>query len=390
MESKILFVDDEENVLSGYKRALRKQFKIDTALGPEEGLRKFKENGPYAVVISDLKMPVMNGIEFLSRVKEIRPETVRIMLTGFADQQTAIDAVNEGHIFRFLTKPCPAEQLAKALEAALEQYKLVMAEKELLNSTLAGSVKVLTEILSLAAPDLFGRTLILKERMRMIAEELGLKNVWELELSAMLSRIGQIAVPPTVLLKAKSNRTLTAEEKEMISNIPAIGQKLISKIPRLENVAENILYQNKWYDGKGFPPEPIKEEQIPLGARILKILLDLDLLEEKGMGKKQALQTLASRRGAYDMKLLARIFKILVPDSMPTRLLDRPAMKISVNQLKPGQFLLSHIVTKDDMLLVSAGQTLTDALILRVTNWAKISGIKEPIFIEKTFEPVEI
>jgi len=116
MEQKILFVDDDANILAAFRRHLRKRFHFDTALGPEEGLKAVVEKGPYAVVVSDLRMPKMDGIEFLTHVKEIAPDTVRMMLTGHADLHNTIEAVNEGNIFRFLTKPCPVDELSKALQ----------------------------------------------------------------------------------------------------------------------------------------------------------------------------------------------------------------------------------------------------------------------------------
>src|SRR5579872_2798210 len=111
MSDKVLFVDDDENILSAYQRHMRRYVTLDTAMGGAEGLAKIADSGPYAIVISDMRMPGMDGIEFLRNVLTWAPNSVRMMLTGNADQQTAIDAVNEGHIFRFLTKPCAPETL---------------------------------------------------------------------------------------------------------------------------------------------------------------------------------------------------------------------------------------------------------------------------------------
>src|SRR5450631_170470 len=149
---RILCVDDEPNVLHAIERQFRKRFEITIALGPDLALREIAERGPFAVVVSDLRMPGMDGVQFLARVRQISPDTVRIMLTGEADFSAAIEAVNQGNIFQFLSKPCPAEMLGRALDAALEQHALIMAERELLERTLTGSVEVLSEILSLVNP----------------------------------------------------------------------------------------------------------------------------------------------------------------------------------------------------------------------------------------------
>ncbi len=136
MAPKVLFVDDDPNILEAYQRQFWKQYQIDTALAGDRGLEAVAKNGPYAVIVSDLKMPGMNGVQLLSRVREMAPDSVRIMLTGFAEVQTAIDAVNEGNIFRFLTKPCQPDVLARALDAGIEQYRLITANRELLEQSL--------------------------------------------------------------------------------------------------------------------------------------------------------------------------------------------------------------------------------------------------------------
>ena len=123
MKDKVLLVDDDAMVLAGIKRHLRKEFRIETALSGEEGLKRIEEKGPFAVIVSDFSMPGMNGIEFLCRVKKTDPDTVRMMLTGSADMSTAIKAVNEGSIFQFHPKPCPAETLGKAIQSGIEAYR---------------------------------------------------------------------------------------------------------------------------------------------------------------------------------------------------------------------------------------------------------------------------
>jgi DNA-binding NtrC family response regulator len=151
MNEKILFfVDDEPAVIDGYRRTLHQEFHPETANNGQDALAALKSNGPYAVVISDMRMPCMDGVTLLSRVRDLSPTTVRVILTGHADLQSAMNAVNEGHIFRFLTKPCESDVLKKTLTTCLVQYRLITAEKELLENTLMGAIKVLTDVLSLA------------------------------------------------------------------------------------------------------------------------------------------------------------------------------------------------------------------------------------------------
>jgi len=131
MGEKILFVDDEPTVLEGYQRLLRREFAVNTAVGGYQGLAAIQANGPYAVVISDMRMPQMNGVEFLVQVRQKAPDSVRMLLTGHADLYAAIDAVNRGNIFRFLTKPCNKEALVDAIQGGLAQYRAAGALHEL-------------------------------------------------------------------------------------------------------------------------------------------------------------------------------------------------------------------------------------------------------------------
>jgi len=159
MTEKVLLVDDDAMVLAGLKRQLRNQFSIDTALSGEDALKQVLENGPYAVIVSDFMMPGMNGIEFLSRVKKSNPDTVRMMLTGTADMPTAIRAVNEGSIFQFHPKPCPAGTLCQAIQSAIGEYRKVTSDQKQLNnfkSSMAQASQVQQKLMPKSDPQVEG------------------------------------------------------------------------------------------------------------------------------------------------------------------------------------------------------------------------------------------
>jgi response regulator RpfG family c-di-GMP phosphodiesterase len=266
MNEKILCVDDDANVLAGFQRNLRRRFSVDTAVNGQESLNIVQRQGPYAVVVADMHMPGMNGIALLSKIREIAPQTVRIMLIGNADQQVAVEAVNKGHIFRFLNKPCTPETLALALEAGLEQHRLITAEKELLEKTLSGSVKMLTEILSMVEPQTFGRAQMLRDYARGLAAPLGISSFWELEIAALLSQIAYVTIPAGIIQKDRTGVALNPTEKQILTRIPETGNKLLLNILRLESVARIVLYQNKYYDGSDFPQDAVTGDQIPLSG----------------------------------------------------------------------------------------------------------------------------
>ncbi len=129
MRTKVLLVDDDELLLAGLKRQLRNKFRIETAISGEDAVKMVQENGPYAVVVSDYLMPGMNGIELLRQVKASDPDTIRMMLTGSADMAIAIKAVNEGSIYKFHPKPCPAETLGEAIQSGIEEYWKVTTDQ---------------------------------------------------------------------------------------------------------------------------------------------------------------------------------------------------------------------------------------------------------------------
>ena len=288
MADRILCVDDDPNILEGYKRQLRKEFELVTAVGSEEGLRMVTEQGPFAVVVSDLQMPGMNGVEFLAKVRTHEPDTVRMLLTGNAELQAAIEAINKGQIFRFLTKPCAAEVLGGSLKAALAQYHLITAERELLEQTLSGSIRVLCEVLALVNPEAFGRSSRITRYVESIAAHLHVSELWSIKTAALLSQIGCVILPESVLKKVYRGEALTGEDSQLFNQHPFVAYDLIAKIPRMKRVAEIIKFQDKYYDGYGGPGDTQQGNTIPMEARILKVALDFDVLESAGKSKAEA------------------------------------------------------------------------------------------------------
>lgn len=370
---KILCVDDEQHILASYRRQLRKDFDLDTASSGPEGLEAIQTNGPFAVIVSDMQMPGMNGVQFLSEARKIAPNSVRMMLTGVADQSTAAEAVNEGNVFRFLTKPCPSESLVRALVAGIEQYKLITAEKELVEKTLLGSIKVLSDVLSLVNPTAFGRASRVLRLTRELARELKVSKSWQLKIAAMLSQLGCVTVPEQTLSKVYKDADLEPEELQMFAAHPQIGSDLIARIPRLETVSEMIAYQEKRFDGTGHPQDSRTGEQIPQGARILKVALDLDTLESKGMARSFAIAELRSRTGWYDPAVLTALEAVIQREE---QFLVR---EVALADLDGQMILAADVKTADGVLLVSKGQEVTSSLRQLLKNFSRRSGIVEPI-----------
>lgn len=307
MTDKILFVDDDQIVLMTYRRSLRKRFSIETALGGEKGLESIDAQGPFAVVVSDLRMPRMDGVEFLSAVKERNADSVLMMLTGYGDAQMAFDAVNAGTVFRFLIKPCPQQTLIKALDAGIAQYKLSITERELLERTLTGCVEVLVDILSLVNPPAFSRATRIKHFVTDIAQQLQLPNQWQLEVAAMLCQVGCVTVSPAILEKDYAGKPLTEDEQHLYGAHPSVGSTLIGHIPRFEPVARMIAGQQIPFSSYALLPDSAEEREIMLGAQILKVALGFDLTVAGGLSPNAALEEMKSRPQEYNPELVVAL-----------------------------------------------------------------------------------
>ncbi|MBL9210695.1 MAG: response regulator [Opitutaceae bacterium] len=382
MKNRILCVDDDANILAGLQRNLRKRFALDTAVGGEQALLHLETHGPYAVVVADMQMPGMNGIQFLTEVERRAPETVRVMLTGNADQRTAMAAVNEGHVFRFLTKPCSLDALTSTLEAALGQYRLVTAERELLERTLNGTIKVLCDILSILDPAAFGLGQTLRDCMRDYARHVKIAQSWDLELAAMVSLVGYVTIPAPILHRFRAGLALKPEEKTMLARVPLVGSELLVNIPRLEEVARIVLYQNKNFDGTGMPHDSCAGKDIPAGARVLRVLTDLLALEAGGISRPRAFAELRTRRGAYDPDILEAVSSCYhVSDPAVGAPLDSEH-EVTLAGLCVGHLLVANIETIEGVMLVSAGTVVTPVILEKLRNFATVIGIQEPFRVE--------
>lgn len=374
MKPRILFVDDELNVLDAYRRNMRSRYDVFTAESAAAGLQVLGESSPFAVVVSDYNMPIMNGIEFLRNVKNLIPDSIRIMLTGQADLQSAINAVNEGNIFRFLTKPCSHEFLIKTLEAAVEQYQLVTAEKILLEKTLRGSIKVLIDILTIMSPNSFSQSSRLRNMAKKIALRLNLPKQWEIEIAALLFQIGFVTIPPDILAKQFSGEVLSEKENNLFLKHPINGKNLINNIPRLEDVAEGIVYQFKNFDGSGTPDDSKKGVEIPLIGRILKLVRDYDNLVLSGKSPRDTIEIMRTHFKFYDPILFEALEAeiLLIAQGFIIK-------NIKLTELQPGMVLADDIKNDKGVTLIVKGFEMTDALIARLINYSVMSVIIEPV-----------
>ncbi len=375
MAEKILLVDDDTHILDGYRRILSREFLLETALGGEEALRMVAAHGPFAVVVSDMRMPGMDGIQFLGKVKAQAPNTVRVMLTGNADMDTAIDAINEGNIFRFLNKPCGKEMMAKTLTAALVQYRLVTAEDQLLEQTLSGCIQVLTEVLSLVNPAAFSRAERARRYIHQIVSAMKLGNPWQYEVAAMMSQLGCVTLAPETIQAVYAGEQLSANEQAQYDAHPSVAYGLLSKIPRLEPIAWMIEHQHR-----PVVADDSAGQDIRLGAEILRLTLAYEKLIQKGRSRTEAVHTLSMQNKGFSPEF----FEALV--ALDPNAEEGEVRKCRIELLTVGMIVQNEVRTVDGMLLVSKGQEVTSPLILKLKNFhaRRMIGAEVTVSMPKT------
>ncbi len=373
MAGKILFVDDNINLLSAIQRNLRKQFDITIASSPVQALKILQDEGPFGVLVSDLKMPGISGVDLLAKAAADWPHTVRILLTGEADTQAAIAAVNEGHVYRFLMKPFPLSALAQILTAALAQYNLLISEKVLLEKTLSGSIKVLTEVLCMTHPLAFSRANRIRNTVKQLLADTSLANSWEFEIAAMLSQIGCITLPKDLLQKLSDGSPLTADERTLYESYPVTGSRLLENIPRLEAVARMIEKQAEAIEPLA-PGQRLEEaDPVHLGSHLLKIAIELDLLTSGGLDTSAALAQMQMGHHIYPPELLR---SLAARESVELTMKSRA---VKFKELVAGMVLKTDILAKNGSLLLAKGHTLTPTTLECLTGYFVSQGVQEPI-----------
>ena len=360
--ARILCVDDEPNVLAGLQRVLRNSFEVTVAAGAEEALASLAQGVEFAVLLSDLRMPVMDGISFFEQARQIAPDSLRVLLTGNADLQSALDAVNRGAVFKYLTKPCAPADLHREISLAVEQHRLAREGRALLDQTLEGSIKAFTDILALTNPVGARRAMRVKAIAGVIAERLGQAERWAVEMAALLAPIGTLGLPPDTLAKMYAGGRLTYLERKHVDRLPKVAGDLLASIPLLDEVAAILVHQNLRFDG-GITGDSLAGIDIPWGARLLKVVFDFDLLESQGLSPSAAIGTLRGREGWYDPDLLAALAEHCGYGSADQRVLE-----IELAETRAGMIFMEDIRTTTGIMLLARGHIVTPRLAERIRN----------------------
>lgn len=363
---RILCVDDEQDLLDGLRLSLRKQFKVTTATSGDEGLAVFdaarQEGEPFGVVVSDMRMPGMNGATFLTHVMERSPDTPRILLSGQADLESTIAAINDAKIYRFLTKPCDPELIIETLGEALELARLRETEQVLLGKTVRGAVTMLTEVLGLVSVTAYSRTQRVRGVVGQLCTNLGVQTSWDLDVAALLSQIGSV-VPEASDESAVVSGQQSAE----------IAANLLQNIPRLEAAAAIVRTQSSTEPQLTVPLA--QATRAALDAELLRMAIAFDVALGASGSEAKAIEIVRSANAAAQPEVLNALATIQPPED------DMVEALIDPKDLAAGMELLDDLHTSGGAKLAGAGTLMTAVLIQRVASFTKTAGLEGPIAV---------
>jgi len=405
---KILYVDDEPNLLTSFQSLMRKESLEISTLNDSSKIEEIiSEKGPFALIISDQRMPNKSGVEVFKSVQNLSPDTIKILLTGYSDFSEALDALNEGGISKYISKPWNDEELKKIIREAVSNYNLVQYNKflieelqksntsiqTLLNETLTNIVSILSDMMGRINQDAMTQTqrvrkmgLILLDKF----EELSDQEKWEIKVALDLFNLGLVLLPAWVQATISKSGLSSVQNYSLSSTHSILTSDLISQIPGMQGVANIIRLHNKNYDGTG---EPVKDysygEKIPFGARLLHILVSLDNITTANYHGIEPLKSMIKNSLKYDTKLIQRIINILTGANKDKVVAAASASvsefkESSLLSLSEGMVITQDISTESGIKLASAGSSLSnnELKILRIWNNTSADKIKEPIIIK--------
>lgn len=424
--ASLLFVDDEANILSALRRLFRPLgYRIFTAGSGAEGLEVFEQN-PVDLVISDMRMPEMNGAQFLEKVRARWPDAVRILLTGYADVTSTIAAINKGEIYRYIAKPWDDNDIVLTVKHALERKNLELEKQRLealtlrqneelkdLNACLEArvrerteelrqamgflevahkklkegyltSLKVFSNLMELREGAMAGHSRRVADHARRLARRLGMTEgeVQDVLFAGLLHDIGKIGLPDRLLHKPFS--ALTTEERAEVIKHPATGQAALMALENMKEAARLIRSHHERFDGLGFP-DGLAGMAIPRGARILAVANDYDALQSGSLMSKQMTQgearefLLEGRGKRYDPKVVDVFIEML--GGVDARADTVSEIKIASSVLRRGMVLARDLVSPQGLLLLSKDYLLDDLLIEQIRSFEETEDKPLAIYI---------
>ncbi len=391
---KILYVDDEENLLSAFRSLMRKEnFEIVLLQDSEKIMQMLYEHGPFAVVISDQKMPNMTGVDVLEKVKLNSPESIRILLTGYSDFDDTTRAINQAGITHYISKPWDDIQLKQVVHECITQYNLILENAflleelkttnaslaELLDGTVVETVHLLSDMIANLNPLAAQQT----ERIRKIGQaylkivqNISPEERWDTLRAFDLFNLGLVMLPPLIQVAISKDGLSAVDRFQTGKTHFILAAHVLEHIPRFINVAKIIKFQQRDYNGEGEPHnEWLQGEKIPFGARLLHILLDLDKRSTEKFRGYSVLQQMLQESHKYDKTII----NTMLNARSTQQKIEAVEQTVHVKELQAGMIALEDIVSMKGTHLITARTQLTETSIKMLGVWLKSEGIKEPI-----------
>lgn len=423
----LLFVDDEANILTSLRRLLRPLgYRIFVANGGAQGLDVLAKEH-VDLVISDMRMPEMDGAAFLAEVAKRWPETVRILLTGYSDMASTIEAINKGGIYRYLSKPWEDNDLILTVQSALKHKELERERDQLLaltrqqneelksfNAELEKRVEARTaeirqtaDMLDLAYQELnrsyqtaipvfanlvdmregkaSGHGRRVAEMAKALALHLGLGEdaAKDIYYAGLLHDIGKIGLPDRLIDKPLTS--LSAADRVLAEKHPQMGESALLALEPMTGAARLIRAHHERFDGRGFP-DGLSGENIPIGARILAVVNDYDglqrgaVLEQKLTAEAAAGFLKENNCKRYDPQVTEAFLKLLNVHAQRAGV-SRQHINVGTSELRAGQVLARDLINHDNILLLTKGFRITDAMIAKLRAYEGYCGSSLNIFV---------
>lgn len=406
-ESTVLVLDDDESLLVVLTLLIRREgFRAITAATAEEAFTLL-EKERIAVAFVDQNLPDLPGIEFLRRVRQRWPDIVRIMLTASADARTAMSAINDGHVYRYMTKPWDNNELRVVIRDSVKFYELLRENRRLyelsvsqalqlralnealekkvaertaeieaknlqLEENLLDVIRLLTSVQELRNSSMAGHAQRVAEAARWLARALDLSEdeQRDIEIAAAVHDIGKLGLPDRVFHKDTYN--LNRDEQELVRQSPLLGEGLLGSIPSLAGVAQIVRHQGEWYNGRGYP-DGLAGEAIPVGARIVAVA---DAYEKYG-GERQVLLQGEGRR--FDPRVVREFLRYL--DERRVAAQSGTEMRVELNDLKVGMVLTRDLYTGRGLLLATSGKEVDRPTLDKIRNFNRADPIQGRVYV---------
>lgn len=358
LRPRVLCVDDDAFMLNILTRTIGADYEVLTSNSGAEALQLIQNSEPIQVVVSDHRMPGLSGAQFLQAVRDKHPLIVRILLTGETDLIEAVAAMNQAGLFRFLLKPGTRPVLLDTLQAAVAQYQLQVAERELLRKTLIGTMRALSDVLAIANPTAFGHVSRIQELALGVAEQLKLPEQWPLEFASVAAQLGHIALPERTLNRLYAGETLSSAEGVQVAQSALVAERVLKRIPRLDPVVDILsrLAAARTSD------DPRTPESI--GAEILRVVSVYEAVERTSPSRDTAIQRLRVQAGRFDPEALKALIEMLGFEEAVDEIIDVPISRVCIDMI-----VAEDLRTRTGVLIVAKGYRVSENFLARLGNF---------------------